>query len=190
VISSLAKRLEKPHFYHSYTTFGVWPRDHYIPLQRSTTRVCHALLWFPRKGPTCSAKDSRQRPLLHHVGLGENNMPIPHSINQGKLHIVFLISKQVVPYWTCGETCCPGVSTHKIRSLVDLSNHVPWRYQPSPPFQPLLKPQHLSSPRSTHISTNGRPQLSHKDTSHTQHQKGWKTCTPLKTVGLSITNQV
>jgi hypothetical protein len=36
VISSLAKRLEKPPFYHSYTFFGVWPRDHYMSLQRFT----------------------------------------------------------------------------------------------------------------------------------------------------------
>jgi hypothetical protein len=36
VISSLAKRLEKPPFYHSYTSFGVWPKDHYMPLQRFT----------------------------------------------------------------------------------------------------------------------------------------------------------
>jgi hypothetical protein len=34
VISSLAKRLEKPPFYHSYTSFGVWPIDHYMSLQR------------------------------------------------------------------------------------------------------------------------------------------------------------
>jgi hypothetical protein len=37
VISSLAKRLEKPPFSHSYTSFGVWPRDHYMSLQRFTT---------------------------------------------------------------------------------------------------------------------------------------------------------
>jgi hypothetical protein len=36
VISSLAKRLKKPRFCHSYTSFGVWPRDHYLPLQRFT----------------------------------------------------------------------------------------------------------------------------------------------------------
>jgi hypothetical protein len=36
VISSLAKRLEKSPFCHSYTSFGVWPRDHYMPLQRFT----------------------------------------------------------------------------------------------------------------------------------------------------------
>jgi hypothetical protein len=32
----LAKRLEKSSFCHPYTSFGVWPRDHYMPLQRFT----------------------------------------------------------------------------------------------------------------------------------------------------------
>jgi hypothetical protein len=36
VISSLAMRLEKPPFCHSYTSSGAWPRDHYMPLQRFT----------------------------------------------------------------------------------------------------------------------------------------------------------
>jgi hypothetical protein len=36
VISSLAKRLEKPTFCHSYTSFGAWPRDQYMPFQRFT----------------------------------------------------------------------------------------------------------------------------------------------------------
>jgi hypothetical protein len=36
VISLLAKRLEKPPLCHSYTSFGVWPRDHYMLLQRFT----------------------------------------------------------------------------------------------------------------------------------------------------------
>jgi hypothetical protein len=49
VISSLAKRLAKPPFCHSYTFFSVWPRDHYIPLQMSTTEACHAFLRFPTK---------------------------------------------------------------------------------------------------------------------------------------------
>jgi hypothetical protein len=38
LISSLAKRLEKPPFCHSYTSFGVWPRDHYMSLPRFTMR--------------------------------------------------------------------------------------------------------------------------------------------------------
>jgi hypothetical protein len=74
VISSLAKRLEKSHFCHSYTTFGVWPRDHYMPLKRFTMGrmpglakiVCGtiSMLRFPRVVAV-------PRPLLHHVGLGE-----------------------------------------------------------------------------------------------------------------------
>jgi hypothetical protein len=36
VILLLAKRLEKPPFRHSYTSFGVWIRDHYMSLQRFT----------------------------------------------------------------------------------------------------------------------------------------------------------
>jgi hypothetical protein len=36
VISSLAKRLEKAPFCHSYTSFCAWHRDHNMPLQRFT----------------------------------------------------------------------------------------------------------------------------------------------------------
>jgi hypothetical protein len=74
VISSLAKRLEKPPFSHSYISFGAWPRDHYMPLQRFTMGrmpsfanvVCStiALLRFP-------GVVTVPRPLLHRVSLGE-----------------------------------------------------------------------------------------------------------------------
>jgi hypothetical protein len=57
VISSLLGWLENLLFTIFYTSFGVWPIDHYTSLQRSTIVVCHALLWFPH-----------QRPLLHRVG--------------------------------------------------------------------------------------------------------------------------
>jgi hypothetical protein len=60
VISSLAKRLEKPPFCHSYTSFGAWPRDHYMLLQRFTmgrmpglakvVRGTIAMLRFPVAG--------------------------------------------------------------------------------------------------------------------------------------------
>jgi hypothetical protein len=36
VISSLHERLENLIFAILYTSFGVWPRDHYMPLQRFT----------------------------------------------------------------------------------------------------------------------------------------------------------
>jgi hypothetical protein len=104
--------------------------------------------------------------------------PIFHSSEQGTLPIASLISKQVVPYRTRGCTCCSGVSTPKTHSLADLSmtNHEPWRSQPPPPFQTLLKPQHWTLPRSPHIKTDGRPTLSALNTSQTQHHKVGKTC--------------
>jgi hypothetical protein len=36
VISSLIERLENIFFAILYTSFGVWPRDYYMPLQRFT----------------------------------------------------------------------------------------------------------------------------------------------------------
>jgi hypothetical protein len=51
---------------------------------------------------------------------------IPHSTKHDTQPITFLISKQAVPYWTHGGTCCPGVSTPKIWSLADpsMTNHI------------------------------------------------------------------
>jgi hypothetical protein len=46
---------------------------------------------------------------------------ISHSFEQDTLPTTSLISKQVVPYRTRGDTCCPGVSTPKTRSLADSS---------------------------------------------------------------------
>jgi hypothetical protein len=54
VISSLAKQLENLLFAILYTSFGVWPKDHYMLLQMFIIRRCHASLWFPNKGPTCT----------------------------------------------------------------------------------------------------------------------------------------
>jgi hypothetical protein len=51
----------------------------------------------------------------------------------------------------------------------------------------MLKPQHQTSPRSPHITTDGRPTLSTHNTSQTQHHKDEKTCMTLMTTGLSIT---
>jgi hypothetical protein len=60
VISSLAEQLEKPPFCHSYTSFGVWPRDHYISLQRFTmghmpglAKVVHDTIVLHHKKVTC-----------------------------------------------------------------------------------------------------------------------------------------
>jgi hypothetical protein len=93
LISSLVERLEKPPFFHSYTSFGIWPRDHYMSLQRSTTGVCHALLWFPEETvPAYSAKASRTnvhyctmwfRQIIKYVTcLTQGMMPIPTHLSK------------------------------------------------------------------------------------------------------------
>jgi hypothetical protein len=192
VISSLAKRLEKPPFCHSYPFFGVWPRDHYMPLQRfpmgrmpglaKVVRGTIAMLRFPTvvHGTTAPLAPCEPRQVT---------TPISHSSDQGILPPSSLINKQDVPYRTLGDTCCLGVSTSKTRSLADLSmtNHKPWRSQPSPPFQTLLKPQYRTAPRSPLITTDGRPTLSILDTSQTQHHKMERLVRWLKTRGLSNT---
>ncbi len=50
----------------------------------------------------------------------------PHSTVHNTQPIAYLISKQAVPYRTRGGTCCPRVSTPKIRSLADssMTNHI------------------------------------------------------------------
>jgi hypothetical protein len=149
VISSLRGRLEKPPFCHDYTSLGVWPRDYYMLLQKSTTEVCHALLRFPEQMvPACSAKVSRTnipsctmwfRQFAKYVTNYDHKVWChPHSTKHDTHPIAHLISKQVIPYRTRGFTCYPGVSTPKIQSLVNSSMtiHIPDGIQPSPPFQP------------------------------------------------------
>jgi hypothetical protein len=145
LISALAKRLEKPPFCYSYSFFGVWPRDLYLPLQRFTmgrmpglakvVRGTIAILRFPRvvRDTTTSLVPCESRRVT---------TPISHSSKQYTLPVVSLITKQAVPYRTHGSTCCFGVSTSKTGSLADssMTNHKPRRSQPSPPFQTLLKP--------------------------------------------------
>jgi hypothetical protein len=122
VISSLRGRLENLLFAILYTSFGVWPRDHYMSLQRSTTGVSHASLWFPRPWvPACSAKvSSGLKPLLHLVD--QITLCIfPHTTEQDSQPTTSLISKQAIPYRTCRISYCPGVSTPKTWSLSDSS---------------------------------------------------------------------
>jgi hypothetical protein len=115
----------------------------------------------------------------------------PHSIEHDTQPIVFLISKQVVSYRTRGGTCCPGVSTPMIQSLAYLSmtNHITWWNPTVFTIPSLLKPQHRSSPRSNHISTDGRPSLT-KTQPKLNITKDGKTCITLMTAWLSITNHV
>jgi hypothetical protein len=107
-----------------YTSFDVWPRDHYMSLTKVyyMSMSCFAMVSWTN-GPTCSAKVS-------HTNVPSCTMwerwftkydAIPHPTEQDTLPIVFLTSRQIIPYWTHGGTCCPGVSTPKIRSLADSS---------------------------------------------------------------------
>jgi hypothetical protein len=187
VISSLAKRLEKPRFCHSCTSFGVWPRDHYMSLQRFTmghmqglAKVVHstiAMLGFPGvvRGTTTHLAPFEPRWVTTQIS---------HSSEQDTLPTTYLISKQAVSYQTCGSTCCPGVSTPKTRSLADssMTNNKQWRSKPSQPLQILLKPQHRTSPRSPHITTDGRPILPTLNIIKMERLVWW-----LKTAGLSNT---
>jgi hypothetical protein len=51
-----------------------------------------------------------------------------HTSEQGTLPTSSLISEQVVPYRTCGDTCYPGVSTPMTRSLAysSMRNNITW----------------------------------------------------------------
>jgi hypothetical protein len=128
-----------------------------------------------------NAMVSRGRTLYHDpsctMWTWANDHATSHSSKQGTLPTTSLISKQAITYQTHGGTCCPEVSTPKIQSLVYSSktNHKPWRLQPSPPFQTLLKQRHQTSPRSPHTTTDGRLTLSTLSTSQTQHRKDGKT---------------
>jgi hypothetical protein len=143
-----------------------------MSLQMSTIRLCHALLWFPdirsplavlrfpaQNGPSCTMWF---RQFTKNVIKTDHKVWChPHSTEHDTQHTTYLISKQVIPYRTCGGTCRPMVSTPKIRSLADssMTNHITWRNSTVSTIPTLLKPQHQSSPRSNHISMDGRPSL-------------------------------
>jgi hypothetical protein len=86
--------------------------------------------------PACSAMVSHAKhPLLQlvvqavHKNVTETDHKVwchPHSIEHDAQPIAYLISKQAIPYRTHGGTCCPGVSTPIIQSVVDssMTNHI------------------------------------------------------------------
>jgi hypothetical protein len=173
-----------------------------MPLQRSTTWVCHALLRFPEQTvPACSAKVFHTnvpsyimwfRQVTKYVTKYDYKLWChPHSTEHDTQLIPYLISKQAIPYRIRAVTCCPEVSTHKIRSLLDssITDYITWQNLTVSTIPTLLKPQHRSSPWSNHITTDGRPSLT-KTQDKLNITKDGKTCTTLITAWLSITNQV
>jgi hypothetical protein len=86
--------------------------------------VWPALLRFPHRGPSCIAKVSPHRPLLHHA-VYRYSRTLRCTNEQGTLSKAILISQQDVPYQTHGGTICLGWSTPKNRSLAYSSkNHL------------------------------------------------------------------
>jgi hypothetical protein len=79
-----------------------------------------AVLRFPaQSGPSCTMWF---RQFTKNVTKTDHKVLChPHSTEHDTQPIAYPISKQVVPYQTRGGTYCPGVSTPKIQSLVDLS---------------------------------------------------------------------
>jgi hypothetical protein len=119
-------------------------------------------------------------------------MPISHSTEQGTLPTSSLISKQVVPYQTRGDTCCPMVSTPKTQSLADSSMtiHITWRIPTisTIPTYAQTTASILTTVKS-HLNGRGRPSLT-KTEAKLNMTKDENTCTTLMTAWLSITNQV
>jgi hypothetical protein len=162
-------------------------------LQKSITRVWHALLWFPdKRSPLAVLRFPAQnspfctiwfRQFTKNITKTDNKEGShPHSTKHDTRPTAYLISKQAIPYRTRGGTYCPGVSAPKIQSLVDssMTSHITWWNPTVSTIPTLLKPQHRSSPWSNHISTDGRPSLT-KTQAKLNITKDGKTCTTLMT---------
>jgi hypothetical protein len=122
---------------------------------------------------------------------GHTDRGHPHSTEHDRQPIAYLISKQAVPYQTCGGTCCPGMSTPKIRSLADssMTSRITWRNPTVSTVPTLLKPQHRSFLGPNHISMDGRPSLTRTQAKLNITQDR-KTCMTLMTAWLSTTTPV
>jgi hypothetical protein len=155
-------------------------------LQRSTTGVCHALLWFPDKwSPLAVLKFPTQSGPSYTMWFRQFTKNVtktdhkdwhhPHSVKHDTQPIAYLISKQAVPYQTRGGTYCPGVPTPKIRSLAWFEHDKPHHLTESHCLHHSNLAQITASiPTMVKSHLNGWETISHKDTSQTQHHKGWK----------------
>jgi hypothetical protein len=150
-------------FWHSYTSFGVWPRDHYMPLQRFTMghMPCLGKVVTVHSNAKVSRGSHGTMVPLAPCEPGWVNTPNSHSFEEGTLRTASLISKQVVPYRTHGGTCYPRVSTPTTRSLADLSmtNHITWR------IPTISTIPNLAQTTASNLTTV------------TSHHDGWKTNT-------------
>jgi hypothetical protein len=107
---------------------------------------------------------------------GRVTTPNSHASEQGTLSTASLISKQAIPYRTCGGTCCPGVSTSMTQSLADLSmtNHITCRI---PTVSTIRNLAQTTASNLTMVKSHldgWETKHSHKDTSQTQYHIRWK----------------
>jgi hypothetical protein len=131
----------------------------YKGLPRELIMLCYGFLMT--QVPACSVKvSSWLKPLLHLVDQITFCI-FPHTTEQDSQPTTSLISRQVIPYQTHGDTCCPGVSTPKTWSLADssMTNHNTWR-----------------NPTVSTIS-NLAQTIASILTTITSHHDGWKTNT-------------
>jgi hypothetical protein len=152
--------------------------------------LCYGFPW-PRV-PTCSAKVSSWLESLLHLVHQITFCVFPHTSEQGSQPTTSLISKQAVSYRTRGDTCCPGVSTPKTRSLADLSmtNHITRR---NPTISTIPNLAQTTASILTIVTSHHDGWRTHSlntNTSQTQHHKDGKACMTLMTAWLTITNQV
>jgi hypothetical protein len=151
--------------------------------------LCYGFPW-PRV-PASSAKVSSWLESLLHLVDQITSSDFPHIAEQDSQPTTSLISKQVIPYQTHGDTCCPGVSTSKTRSLVDssMTNHITWR---NPTGSTIPAHAQTTSSILTMVTSHHdgwKTKTLNNSTSQTQYHKDGKTWTTLMTVWLSISNQ-
>jgi hypothetical protein len=142
--------------------------------------------------PAGSAKvSSWLEPLLHLVDQITSYV-LPHTAEQDSQTTASLISRQAIAYWTCGDTCCPRVSTPKTQSLTDssMTNDITWR---NPTVSTIITHAQTTTSIVTTVASHHdgwKTKTLNNNTSQTQNHKDGKTCTTLMTAWLSITNSI
>jgi hypothetical protein len=122
--------------------------------------LCYSFPW-PSVPPCCAKVSSWFEPLLDLVDQIMSWF-FPHTTEQDSQPTTSLTSSKLFHTRHVVTPVLLGClllrfGPEQIRAWLTTS---PDGFQPSPPFQPMLKPQPQTSPRSTHITADGRPTLS------------------------------
>jgi hypothetical protein len=133
--------------------------------------LCYDFFW-PRV-PACSAKVSSYLESLLHLVDQIIFCVFPHTIEQDSQPTIALISKQVVPYWTRGGTCCLGVSTPQTRSLAysSMTNHISWGIPSISTIPNLAQTTALNLTMVNSHHEGWKTNTLNTNTSQTQHHK-------------------